>query len=88
MPGSFCWGLSGPLTFWNKPNLFIAFVLITLHRMNEMQNTVNEMRGVCLSVSVSVCHAAQLGFTVQESFGAVFAKSLWSVVSRAHQSLG
>jgi len=34
----------------------------------------------CLSVSLSVCHAPQLGFTVRRSFGAAFAKSLWPLV--------
>jgi len=36
-----------------------------LHRMHEMQTrpTVTEF---AMSVSQSVCHAAQLGFTVQE----------------------
>jgi len=31
-------------------------------------------------VCVSVCHAAQLGFAVQGSFGAAFAKLLWPFV--------
>jgi len=35
--------------------------------MREMQTTVTDVRGVCLSVSLSVHQsAAQLGFTVQK----------------------
>jgi len=33
-----------------------------------------------VSVSLSVCHEAQLGFTVRGSFGAAFAKSFWPLV--------
>jgi len=33
-----------------------------------------------LSVSLSVCHAAQLGFTVRGSFGVAFAESLWPII--------
>jgi len=33
-----------------------------------------------VSVSLSFCHATQLGFIVQGSFGAAFAKSLWPLV--------
>jgi len=55
--------------------------------MHEMQTIVTDVRGIC-PVSQSVCHAAQLGFTVQGSFGAAFAKSLWSfvqLVSETHK---
>jgi len=48
--------------------------------MREMQTIVTDDRGVCLSVCLSVCHAAQLSFTVRVSFGAAFAKSLWPLV--------
>jgi len=44
--------------------------------MHEMQTIVTDDRGVC----PSVCHAAQLGFTVRGSFGAAFVKSLWPLV--------
>jgi len=40
-------------------------VLIRLRRMHEMQTIVTNVRGVCPSVSQSVRHAAQLGFTVR-----------------------
>jgi len=36
---------------------------------------------VCTSVCQTVCHEAQLGFTVHVSFGAASAKSLWSLVT-------
>jgi len=38
--------------------------------MREMQTIVTDVRGVCPSVRLSVCHAAQLGFTERGSFGA------------------
>jgi len=44
--------------------------------MHDKQTIVTDVRGVCLSV----CHAAQLGFTVWGSFCAAFAKSLWLLV--------
>jgi len=51
--------------------------------MDEMQTIVTDVRAVsppvCLSVGLFVCHVAQLRFTVRELFGAVFAKSLWSL---------
>jgi len=34
--------------------------------MHEMQTILTDVRGVCLSVCQSVCHAAHLGFTVQK----------------------
>jgi len=34
--------------------------------MHEMQTIVTDVRGVCLSVRPLVCHAANLGFTVQK----------------------
>jgi len=37
-----------------------------LHRMRKMQTFVTYDRYVCLSVRLSVCHAAQLGFTVHK----------------------
>jgi len=40
--------------------------------MHEMQTIVTGVRGVCLYMSMSVCHAG--------SFGAAFAKSLWPLV--------
>jgi len=63
--------------------------------MNEMQLIVTDVRGVCLSVSQSVClsvclsvyHTAQLGFTVRRSFSAAFAKSLWHLVILAFTNL-
>jgi len=36
--------------------------------MHKMQTIVVDVRGVCQSVSLSVCHAAELGFTVRGSF--------------------
>jgi len=50
--------------------------IIGLHRMHEMQAIVTDVRGVCLSV----CHAAQLGFTVRGSFSEAFVKSVWPLV--------
>jgi len=50
--------------------------------MHEMQTIVTDVRGVCLSVCLSVCHAAQLSFTVRESIGAAFAKLLWPLVNQ------
>jgi len=41
-----------------------------------MQTIVTDVRSVCQSV----CHVAQLGFTMCESFSAAFAKSLWTLV--------
>jgi len=49
--------------------------------MHSLQTIVTDVHCVCLSVSRSVCCAAQLGFTVFESFGAVFAKPLWPLVN-------
>jgi len=53
--------------------------------MHEMHTIVTDVFGVCPSVcpsvSLSVCHAAQLGFAVRGSFGTAFAKSLWPLVS-------
>jgi len=49
-----------------------AAPVIRLHRMHEMQAIVTNVRGVCSSVCQSVCHAG--------SFGAAFAKRLWSLV--------
>jgi len=37
-----------------------------LYRIPEMQTIDTNHRGVCLPVSQSVCHAAQLGFAVQK----------------------
>jgi len=57
-----------------------------LHRMNEMQSIVVDVRDVCLSVCPSVSlsrGSAQLGFTVRGLFGAAFAKSLWPLVQLA-----
>jgi len=34
--------------------------------MHEKQTVVTDDRGVCLSVCLAVCHAAQLGFTMQK----------------------
>jgi len=53
--------------------------------MHEMQTIVTDVRGVCQSVrpsvSLSVCHAAQLGGRrVQGSFGAASAKRIWRLV--------
>jgi len=46
--------------------------------MHEMQTIVTDVRGVSVSFSLSVCHAAQLGgmCSVCRLFGAAFAKSL------------
>jgi len=44
--------------------------------MHEMQTIVTDVR----SVSLSVCHMAQLGLTVRASFCAAFARSWWSLV--------
>jgi len=52
-----------------------------LHRMHEMRTTVTDDHDVCQSVHQSVCHVAQLGFTVWCSFGAVFTKSFWPLDS-------
>lgn len=46
--------------------------------MHAMQTTVTDIRGVCLSVCPSVCHAL--------SFVAAFAKSLWLHVSASDTS--
>jgi len=51
--------------------------IFRLRRMHEMQTIVTDVCCVCLSV----CHVAQLGFTVQGSFGTAFAKSLLSLVN-------
>jgi len=39
---------------------------IRLRRMHEMQTIATDVLGVCPSVCQSVCHAAELGFTVQK----------------------
>jgi len=44
--------------------------------MHEMQTIVTDDCGVCLSVSLSDCHVAQLC----GAFDAAFAKSLWALV--------
>jgi len=44
--------------------------------MHEMQTVVTDVRGV--SVRPLIC--LLLGFTVQGSFGAAFAKALWPLV--------
>jgi len=57
--------------------------------MHEIQTIVIDVRDVCLSVYPSVCLSRQLnklGFTVRGSFGAVFAKLLWSLVSSRARS--
>jgi len=40
-----------------------------------------------VSVCQSVCHAAQLGFTVRGSFGAASVKSLWPLVDWWHGAM-
>jgi len=45
--------------------------------MHEIQTNATDVCGVCLSGCQSAYHAAQLGFSVQGSFSAAFAKSLW-----------
>jgi len=42
------------------------FRLHRMHAMHGMQPIVTDVRGVCPSVSLSVCHAAHLTFTVQK----------------------
>jgi len=49
--------------------------------MHEMQTIVTDVCGVCQSV----CHAAQLSFTVPGSFDAAFTKSLWPLVSHLYR---
>jgi len=45
--------------------------------MHEMHTIVTNVCSVCRSVRPSVCHVAELGFTVWKSFGA---KLLWPFV--------
>jgi len=45
---------------------FLGYFVFKLHRMHEMQPNLTDVRGVCLSVCLSVCHAAHLGFPVQK----------------------
>jgi len=69
--------LTSPITL-TLHHINVMFSLIRLRRrMHEMQTIVADVHSVCQSV----CHTAQLGFTVRRSFGAVFAKLLWPFVS-------
>jgi len=66
-------------------NFSVECFVFRLHRMHETQTIVIDVRGVCLSVSLSVCltdtrlnsvaRAVRAG-----SFGAAFAKLLWPLV--------